>query len=345
MRINPKLIEEGYISIQQHPECNYQIYNYTHKAQFDNKWDDDIKKCRGLILQGERIIARPFEKFFNIEQHEYKIDGNIVNVFEKLDGSLGILYILPNGECRIATRGSFTSDQAIEATKILKTKYSNVHFLPQYTYLFEIIYPENRIVCDYKDVRDLILLTIIDNHSGKDLSWKYITEFALKNQMSIVKTFHGINNDLKQLQDLNISNSEGFVILTDTGFRVKIKFEEYKRLHRIVTGLSSKYIWEALSSGQKLEDLDFIPDEFFQWAIRTKIELEARFKEIECYCNYIIGMMQLAKFESMKEIAEYFKTCKYQSVLFNMHRNKPYDSVIWRLIEPEYSRPYGGKNE
>jgi len=69
-------------------------------------------------------------------------------VYEKLDGSLGILYWVDD-EPRVATRGSFTGVQAQRGTAILRARYGHVAFRTDVTYLFEILFPENRIVVDY----------------------------------------------------------------------------------------------------------------------------------------------------------------------------------------------------
>lgn len=67
-----EFVEQGYISVQQHPDFNMRIYNYAPKAQFDNFWTDEIMSCRGLIADSHnKIIARPFKKNFNIEQHVF----------------------------------------------------------------------------------------------------------------------------------------------------------------------------------------------------------------------------------------------------------------------------------
>lgn len=354
MRINPKLIEEGYINVQKHPSYNYFIYNYSHKAQFDSKWDEDTMQCRGLILDGDgNVIARPFKKFFNLEQHTELPKYNSFDVFKKLDGSLGILYQSPLlKQSFIATRGSFVSEQAKFATGILHIKYSHIKFNPQFTYLFEIIYPENRIVVNYGSTRDIFLLAIIDNHTGKDLSWDYVKKFSEDNGLPLVEKYEGIS-EFEKLQKLNLTNEEGFVILFDTGLRIKVKFEDYKKLHRTIFNLSTKSIWECLKSGQKMEDFIMnLPDEFYKWALKEKAKLEGEYRAIETYCNYIVGLLPLTlrtkQYGSeipMKEIALYFQECKYQSVLFAMHKFKSYDQIIWKLLEPEYKRPYGGTEE
>ena len=64
----------------------------------------------------------------------------------------------------LATRGSFSSDQALVGTDILHEQYlqQGYEFDPRYTYLFEILYPENRIVVDYRGLRDIVLLAVLD---------------------------------------------------------------------------------------------------------------------------------------------------------------------------------------
>ena len=70
--------------------------------------------CRGLIVD-ERdggVVARPYRKFFNHDQPDAPpLDVTApVTVTDKLDGSLGILYREPSGAVAVATRGSFASD-------------------------------------------------------------------------------------------------------------------------------------------------------------------------------------------------------------------------------------------
>lgn len=378
MRIDPKLIEEGYINVQKHPTLDYYIYNYSHLAQIKQHWVKDTRRCRGLILDGQgNVIARPFEKFHNVE--EYSTGSglgelpkyNSFQAFEKMDGSLGILYMSPETtidcdchgkpqaefcSCRgtgklkiarqpfIATRGSFVSDQAKVANEILEIRYSHVKFQPQYTYLFEIIYPENRIVLDYGTTKDLILLSIIDNVTGKDLDWRYIKAFAKEFELQLVKSYTSVMPNFFWVED-NMKEDktrEGYVILFDNVLRVKVKFEEYKRLHRLIFGLSTKSIWEvARSGGNVFEYRGNLPKEFYEWARQEYTKIKAEFYAVEHYC--FTAMAYPHKEHSMKEVAEFFKTCKYQSVLFAMYRGKPYENIIWKIIEPDYKRPFTGE--
>src|SRR5690348_14694447 len=130
------------------------IANYTPRCAFEGAWDDDTLACRGLILRvdqpwsdSERIVevaARPFDKFFNLGEGGRAPASALVEVTEKLDGSLGILFRHAGG-FRVATRGAFQSEQALWASEFLQSY--DLRALPDaLTLLVEIIYPGNRIV-------------------------------------------------------------------------------------------------------------------------------------------------------------------------------------------------------
>lgn len=143
----------GDIRRQTHPEFpELTIYNYGEEVQYRNRWNKITLACRGLIINqatGE-VVARPWEKFFNFGQMDNRIESDApVEVTDKMDGSLGILYRRPDGVCAIATRGSFASDQALEANKIWSESYSYLDVSEDYTFLFEILVPWNRIVVSY----------------------------------------------------------------------------------------------------------------------------------------------------------------------------------------------------
>src|SRR4051794_7418638 len=186
------MIDEKYISVQTHPTEDLLIYNYTNKTQFDNKWNNETLHCRGLIMDSKRnIIARPFPKFFNVEQHTDPIPVEPFEVFDKLDGSLGILYHAGDTP-QLATRGSFTSDQAIKGTEILHGRYPIVRFYTSWTFLFEIIYPANRIVVDYGPIEDIYLLTAINTATGEEMPYDDLYAFSVETGLPVVERFDGI---------------------------------------------------------------------------------------------------------------------------------------------------------
>ena len=329
------MIDGGFVQVQKHPKYDLFIHNYAPKTQYERVWNDVTLMCRGLILDGAyNIVARPFEKFFNLGEQENQVLPNApFSIFEKLDGSLGILYFIDN-EAFIATRGSFTSPQSTKANAILRSKYAQIlRGLDQTkTYLFEIIYPENRIVVNYGEMEDLILTAIIDTQTGENLPLVDVG-------FPMVKQYHGIK-DISTLKGLEEANREGFVIQYKSGLRYKIKFEEYLRIHRIVTQVSNINIWEYLAANMPFDDiLDRVPDEFYDWVKATSTDLKAQFEAIEAQCQADFEA-NTKTFETRKAAAAYFLTCRYPAVLFKMLDKKPHADVIWKLIRPSFQKPF-----
>jgi T4 RnlA family RNA ligase len=326
------MIAEGYVHAQKHPTQDLFIYNYSPKTQYERVWNDVTLMCRGLILDADyNIVARPFTKFFNLGEMENQVMPNeAFEVYEKLDGSLGIMYFVDN-QAFIATRGSFASDQAIRANAILHEKYAKIlrgSLDKNKTYLFEIIYPENRIVVDYGVVEDLILTAIVDNATGEDVP-------LLDIGFPLVKQYHGIH-DIHILKTLEEANREGFIIKYKSGLRYKVKFEEYMRIHRIVTQVSNINIWEYMSAGMPFDEmLDRVPDEFYDWVKKTSADLKNQYETIEKQCQLDFKIL-----ENRKASALYFQTCAYPAVLYKMLDEKPYNDVIWKMLRPDFQKPF-----
>lgn len=138
LKVLEKYHQDGLLYKQQHPSLPLTIWNYTEIVQFEGKWDDITLMCRGLVTDDKgNVVARPFKKFFNIEEGRFTPTEKF-EVFEKMDGSLGIVFWY-NNEWHIATRGSFTSDQAIKGKELLKD-YPTEKLNKNKTYLVEIIY-------------------------------------------------------------------------------------------------------------------------------------------------------------------------------------------------------------
>jgi RNA ligase len=335
-----KMINEKYISVQKHPTVDIFIYNYTQKAQFDRMWNNETLSCRGLIMDKDyNIVARPFKKFFNLEEiinrgEQLPIEDFVIT--EKMDGSLGIIYWIGD-KPYLATRGSFVSEQAIEGTKILHERYLEGNWNKQYTYLFEIILPWNRIVVDYKEVRDIFLLAVVHTQTGEETNdwlWKHHYDFP------VVRHNEGIK-DVTKLKELQEDNKEGFVIRYKNGNRYKVKFDEYVRLHRLITMVNARSIWDLLRNEQPFDELlERVPDEFYEWVKKTKKDLEEEFRLIEKVC--LSHYAKLKNLSTRKEQAiETFKKCKkYSSVIFSMLDKKPYQEIIWKMLRPSAEKPW-----
>ena len=133
-----KYHEEGLVYKQVHPTLPLTIWNYSEKVQYEGLWDEITLQTRGLVTDDEgNVVARPFKKFFNLEEGKHTPTEEF-EVYEKMDGSLLIVFWY-EGKWIVATRGSFTSDQAIKGVELLK-KYNTDIMFRHLTYCFEIIY-------------------------------------------------------------------------------------------------------------------------------------------------------------------------------------------------------------
>ena len=331
-------VSKGLVIGQSHATLPLAIFNYSRTCQYDRLWDDVTLNCRGLILDTNgNVVAKPFPKFFNYEEHTAnEIPNELFDVYEKMDGSLGICFHYAD-EWHMATRGSFTSEQAIKGRELLeKYDYKN-GMIPGYTYLFEIIYPENRIVVDYGGVEKLVVLGAYNNETGNEVSVYEMTNEGFE----VVTRYNTFGEGFDELKR-EISNSkEGYVIRFRNGMRMKIKGDEYVRLHRILTNFSTTDIWELLrTKGNMDEFLDRVPDEFDNWVRMTVLELKAHFENIKFRSSIDFEYYKGESNGDKKQFALLIKDNEYRSILFSMWDGKSYEDTIWKMIKPKWNKPF-----
>ena len=395
--------KDGLLHKQTHPTLDLTIWNYSPKVQYERLWDEITLQCRGLVTNSKGVIvARPFKKFFNYEEYRPEdIPNEDYVVYEKMDGSLGILFYyeyelsderryniwfnnnyetgmerffdpnnLPDydnsyyeptpktkGEWVLATRGSFTSPQSKKGRQLLeKYDYSKLH--TEYTYLFEIIYPENRIVCVY-DFEDLVLLGMIHTKTGNEVNIHNSDneDIRLNNLINnlgfkVVTLYKTWGEGFDLLKEEISKDKEGYVVRFKNGFRMKIKGDEYVRLHRILTGFSNINIWEILKNGEDINEyLDSVPDEFDKWVKSVVINLRYTYFKISESAGKTFDYYMYGKYNDKEPVtdrkvfAEWVMTQDkfLQPILFKMFDKKDYSSYIWMKIRPEYSKPFWEK--
>jgi RNA ligase len=343
--------EKGLVYKQVHPTLPLTIWNYSEKVQYEGLFDGVTLNARGLVTDNDgKIAARPFKKFFNMEEGKHTPTEEF-DVYEKMDGSLGILFNY-QGEWVMATRGSFVSEQAIKGFEMLKNyDYEKLH--KNYTYLFEIIYKENRIVVQY-DYDDLILLGIIETKTGYEVDLHNEgTDIRLKNLINnlgfkVVRKFDKVKS-YEPLKHFIPDSKEGYVVRFSNGDRIKIKGEEYLRLHKLMTNVSTTAVWEMLSEGRDvLELLKGVPDEFYKKVKMYVLDLRYSYLSYSEYAGKMHDKFRYGKFNdrypepTKKEFAEFLSLNdidpKVRSICFAIWDNKNYDKIIWKYIKPEFRK-------
>jgi len=239
----------------------------------------------------------------------------------------------------VATRGSFTSEQAVWATKWLNSRPA--FFWPEgYTPLVEIIFPENQIVVKY-DWSGLVLLASVRIHSGEEAPISALRVWAKENQLQVVDEF---DKPLDACVAEDIENEEGYVVSWyrpgTWPLRVKVKMATYCRLHRMLTGTNPVTVWEMLKDGLDLTTVTTdVPADFGEWINSVESSLRGSYKAIEEAALAAMLEYQGEKIittpEQRKQFALYAGTKQpVTPILFAMLDGKDYAPIIWKMVRP-----------
>lgn len=355
LKILQEYVDKKLLHVQFHPTLPLRIYKYSHDCVFSRAWDDITLNMRGTVLDDTgNQISNPFPKFFNVEELDtlgISLPDLPYTVYDKVDGSL-IQIFKYNGEFVIASMGSFTSPHAIIAEKLFNEKYAHLHkyFRDNNTHLFELVYPLNKIVLEYGSDEKLILLAIRDI-GGTYAKWNilnYWKHYGFDVAEEIDLKFDELKDEIKRDDFIN---KEGFVVVYENGFRIKMKYAEYFRLHKIVSNVNEKFVWEFISQGKPI-DLHNIPDETFQFIEDTKKMLLKKYddKWNEAHKIYIESLKELSDVLgddfTKKEFALYIlpRHKKIAGVLFKIWEQKPVSAgkIIWKMLEPKFEKGQSG---
>lgn len=239
------------------------LYCYTNSCVYNEQWNDATLIARGLVLDvdNQTVVATPFPKFFNASERGENIPDLPFETFEKVDGSLIIMF-WHAGEWRTATKGAFGSSQAAWAAERLKG--CDLSALRRgTTYLAEAVYAENRIVVRYAQ-DELVMLAAYDE-AGAELSYAKLRETAdrLGWRTAGRHAYQSMSQLMAEANDLSV-DAEGFVVRFDDGLRLKIKGAEYRRIHALVSRITPLAMWEIMQAGDDLEKVRRdIPEEFW----------------------------------------------------------------------------------
>lgn len=336
-----QLVEDGYIAEKFSDDGKLVLYNYTDKCTFDKKWNYHTKNSRGHVYQvnPRKLVARAFPKFFNLGELAVSKQRNLLKktdytITEKLDGSLGICFYY-DGEWRVNTRGSFNSEQAQEARKIIEEKYKLDFTMnsKDITILVEIIYPENQIIINYEDRRELIILSAYITSTGVELRRDQLELLSTFSGMPLVEEYKLTFDEMFEFQKQQNLTIEGYVVRFANGERVKIKSKRYLAIARVLSNLTPLSLWKTMKGGiVSQEALEIVPEEFRQEINQITKNLELQYEMIkkEIYLKY-----DKLKNESRKDIGQ--SKIRHKSGVFFMIDNKlaKLDNYIMKQIRPK----------
>ena len=229
----------------------YRNFNYR-LASYTDFCEPSALECRGIMFemvdpfdpQPVRLASMPFEKFFNLYENPFTMDldlSQIVEITDKADGSLITTY-MHDGVLQVKTKGSLTSDQAMNANAFLRWD-ENAKFRAELikgeelgcTIIMEWCSPENRIVLPYEKPH-LKVLGVRNRADGsyvhfEDIDCEHFPE-TLKRWTQIIdvdQTFVTLEEYIESVDYMQ--NVEGVVFRMEDGQRVKKKGQWYLALH------------------------------------------------------------------------------------------------------------------
>ena len=351
-------IRDGIVEVRNHNTLPLSILCYSKKANFDQVWDDVTCRTRGLIVTGDKvaseseIIARPFEKFFNLN-HAGRPETDLLTLLEgqsyppvfseKLDGSMGTFWKYA-GQCGIATKGSFHSEQAEWATKWLSEHGPRGAWPVGFTPVFEIIAQsvQHHVVhyLPHEDNR-LVLIGLANNETGAEMEPELMATWAKINGIDIVDTWRDLSI-FEAMQDR--PDKEGYIATWyrngTVPFRVKIKHETFLKLQKIAHHTTPKTIFQALRNGDEAmiqEALSFgspyLEDRVKEWVKVFNDEHERILKEArELFKNALECTTDRREFAQF--VINFNKTLA--PCAFNLLDEKPMrlNDTAWDLAEP-----------
>ncbi|MFI9117091.1 RNA ligase [Streptomyces venezuelae] len=381
-------LADGHVTRKRHPELPLSIYTYTRACQYAQHWNRATTRCRGLVADDStgRIVALPLPKFFNVSEHATgrpyapPLPDEPFEVYDKVDGSLAVVFHYAD-RWHVASKGSFTSVQATWAQRRFDAADTSA-LTPGVTYLAEILYPGNRIVVNYGERRDLVLLAAF----GADGTEIPLAEAATawRPVGSVVRAWPAMTvAELVALTESNTlpggdratgTDAEGFVLRFASGLRAKAKLAEYVRLHKVLTGVTERDIWRghgiqrfaALPAGAvakglgcsvaDVEDsggkpldalLEQVPDEFDAWVREVISRLETAAAERERAVDEAYARLAHLAGDrgAFARAAAGIPDRGLRAALFLRLDGRPTDLLLWRQLRPEASDPFANDQE
>ena len=283
--LNTRLVDPKSFIIQQIEE-----YTFIHPKHTKWDWTEEELRLRSVAVDRQgRIVSSGFPKFFNAGERppdDAKLEAALSNgeeVFftEKLDGTLMIRSVLPDGRIIFRTRGMWSGgDFASVAFGLSVKRYSVLlepTFMPEWSLLFEYVGPENLIVIAYSEP-DLHFLGAIRHTDLHLMPIEQLHKFAHEHGLRAAPLVE-LPRDLKGLQQTvrEWGDREGVVVRLHRGqLLIKVKSARYLALHAMRANMSYDLIAEYARGAD----------------VRSEEDLEAGLREL----GYDYELRQTAKF-------------------------------------------------
>ena len=230
-------------------ETDVYACNFSRDAFRNQRWDEYSSKARGLFLDGNgNVVARGFEKFFNLGENEQTTRENIdkrlkfpVRVERKENGFLGLVSAREDGSWRFWSKSgqtdySYLIEHLFKQTLDIGQEEAlwNIAHDANVTLAFEVIDQDSdRHIIKY-DTSHLVFLHAIKNtadfHIDHDTD-KLIDMDCFFARPEVLAVFHS-DKEREELwsmldEERHDSTREGVVVYDADGYMFKLKSDYY----------------------------------------------------------------------------------------------------------------------
>ena len=269
-------------------------FNFVKDVFFKKQWNDLLVKARGLFIdmQNYKIVARSYDKFFNIDEIKSTELENLSNMqfpitaYRKENGYLGILSVYEDkllfcSKSLIENKKGFAYEfhQCFNSLNIDEEQLKNFLQENNCSMLFEVIKPDFDVhIIDYS-YEKLVLLDIVDNKIETNI-WPYEKlvyvakqfNLSVKEKLYEFTTYEEFYNFICK-ERLTIDNEiEGYVFVDMNGFMVKYKTVYYT-------------FWKAIRSILSQKHFPRNPQFIGMFDNNIKKDIVKKYKEVESFFN------------------------------------------------------------
>jgi len=279
-----------------------------------------VQEARGIILDSTdnfKVVCYSYNKFFNAQDPlAAKIDWASAEVQEKLDGSLLKVWYARK-EWHVSTNGMIDARDAEASKDFNKTFYdlfieakakTTLDFdtlNKDYTYMFELTSPYNRVVVPYSET-EISHIGTRDNISFKE----YELDIGIKKPKKY--KFGSLEECVENAKKLPF-NEEGYVVVDKFWSRVKVKSVNYLAAHHMKNNGVVTYsrVLDMIRAEQHDDFLAIFPEysEHFEKVLPKYVDLLK-----QCACD--IEWASQNPFPTRKEYAVWATHHKYPALLF-----------------------------
>lgn len=322
---------------------NYVLLSYGIGPNFN---DPIVKEARGIILDKEtlNVVCWPFNKFGKYDDYYADdIDWSTARVQEKIDGSIIKLWYdaranvwrfssntqiyLENAKCSDTITSLYDELKRATNYKDLEELINNDKLNKTYTYIFELVGPDNRMVINYHESK-IYHIGTRNNISGQ--------EYNIGIGIAKPKTYLLTSLDkcidcidlLNRYSDnsIGICSYEGFVVVDANFHRIKIKAPVYSMLHNIATGSKkSKRILLELIDSNRL-DVESMCLNYKDIAPFIKY-YDFKYTEVMCKLNRFVNICRKV----------YTMCGKDKKLLSTKIKDHPFASIAFRSLDNDLS--------